>query len=56
MEPIFASLNTLQAKWWEIWMARIFGKKLVATDSGCTVTIYHWRGKSYMTDCLREEH
>ena len=56
MEPVFAAVETLKAKWCEIWLARIFGKKTVATDSGCTVTMYHWRGKSYLTNCVHEAH
>jgi len=50
-DPIFSAVETLRAKWWEIWLARIFGKKHVATDSDCTVTMYEWRGKRYLTNC-----
>jgi hypothetical protein len=52
MEPVFAAVETLKAKWWEIRLARIFGKKTIAADSGCIVTMHHWRGKSYLTNCV----
>lgn len=26
MEPVFAAVETMKAKWWELWLARIFGK------------------------------
>ena len=51
IDPIFAAVETLTAKRWEIWLARVFGVKCVAIDSGCTVTVHKWRGKSYLTNC-----
>lgn len=51
--PVFAAVETLKAKWWEIWLARIFGRKSVATDSGFTVTMHKWRGKIYLTSSVR---
>lgn len=45
-----AAVNTLSAKWWEIWLARLFGKKSTGVDSGCKVTVHKWRNKYYLTD------
>ena len=33
----------------EFLLARFFGKKFVAQDSGCEVTVHYWRGKKYIT-------
>ena len=45
-----ACLGTLGAKRSELWLARIFGKKVVTIDSGWKTTIRYWRGKSYLVD------
>ena len=55
-KPVFAAINTIKAKPFEILCARLFGKKIVSTDDSlhdnkCTITIYCWRGKSYLTKC-----
>jgi hypothetical protein len=52
--PVFAAIATLRATRLQLWMARLFGKKFVATDSGCVVTMHKWRGKFYLTDCREE--
>lgn len=55
LKPLFAAINTCEAGCWEILFAKLFGKKTVGNDAGCEVTVYHWRGKSYMTDCKKAE-
>jgi len=49
--PVFAALATLRASRLQVWMARLFGKKVTAEDSGCIVTMHKWRGKFYLTNC-----
>jgi hypothetical protein len=49
-EVFSSSIQSMRAKWWEIWLAIIFGKRCVETDSGMTVTMHYWRGKYYLTD------
>ncbi len=54
MDKVFtAATETIKAKWWELWLAQIFGKKSTATESGCTVTMHKWRGRYYLTHCVR---
>lgn len=53
-KPVFAALNTLRASRLTVLLARMFGRKSTVTDSGCTVTIYEWRGKMYLTDCKQD--
>lgn len=53
--PVFAALETLVAKRWDIWRAKIFGKKIVVTDGCCVVTMYRWRGKTYLTKCTENQ-
>jgi hypothetical protein len=52
--PVFTALNTLRASRFTVMLAKMFGQKRVAHDSGCTVTMYRWRGKWYLTDCKDE--
>jgi hypothetical protein len=54
-EPIIAALHTLKASWYELLLARMFGVKRVAQDSGGTVTMYYWRGKYYLTNWVDGE-
>jgi hypothetical protein len=49
------AMDTLAASRWTLIMARIFGKKFVGHDSGCTITMYRYRGKAYMTDFKEKE-
>ena len=49
--PVFPALNTLRASRFTVIMAKIFGKKRVVQDSGCTVTMHQWKGRWYLTDC-----
>jgi hypothetical protein len=50
--PYFSSaVNTINASWWTVTKAKLFGKKLVGKDGIYTVTMYAWRGKYYVTDC-----
>lgn len=51
--PVFAAIATMQASKVDLFIARIFGKKVVTTDSGCTVTMRIWRGKAYLAKCAR---
>ena len=48
------ALNTLQATWLELKLAKLFGKKAVGRDGNTVVTISQWRGKLYMLDCKTE--
>ena len=52
--PVFTALNTLRAGRFTVMLAKMFGQKSVAHDSGCTVTMHKWRGKWYLTDCKDE--
>lgn len=52
--PVFTALNTLRASRFTVMLAKMFGQKIVASDSGCTVTMHKWRGKWYLTDCKDE--
>lgn len=43
--------NTLKAKWWELWLAQLLGKKTYGQDDdGTEVTLSRWRGKYYLID------
>ena len=53
--PVFSALNTLRASRLEIFLAKLFGVKRVAQDSGCAVTMHYWRGKYYLTDCKHDD-
>ncbi len=52
-DPIFplAAVQTLKASRWTVWMARLFGEKIIGGDGTYRVVGYHWRGKMYVTDC-----
>jgi hypothetical protein len=52
-DPVFplAALNSLQASRWTIFMAKLFGEKVVGADGDYQVVAYKWRGKLYFTDC-----
>lgn len=39
----------LLAPWYIVLMARLFGEKRQAEDSGYKLTMYVWRGKFYVT-------
>ena len=54
--PVIAALATMRASNWTILFARLFGVKRVCEDSGCTVTMYAWRGKYYLTDWKEINH
>ena len=60
MDAFLSAVNTLKASRWDLFRARIFGKRFVGLDrsSGqtCVVSGYHWRGKWHMTDCEWEKH
>lgn len=49
-----AACNTIKASRWTLFMARLFGQKVVAIDDWggkrTLVTGYRWRGVLYMTD------
>lgn len=47
--------NTLLAPTWKIWLAVLFGKKSVGSDSGCTITCYRYKGITYVTDVKLEQ-
>ncbi len=48
-----AAVNSLKATGWEIFLARLFGKKTVVTEIGMRVTTHWYRGKHYLTGCKR---
>ena len=50
-EPIIAAIETMRASWLQVRLAILFGKKYVAQDGDTIVTIYQWRGVSYLTEC-----
>jgi len=45
-----AALNNLDASWTTFTLARLFGKKVVADDSGMKVTMKYWKGKFYLME------
>lgn len=47
-----AALETMNAKWWQIRLAKLLGRKHVARceTTGYEVTTYQWRGRTYFTD------
>lgn len=47
--------NTLKASNWQLFKARWLGKKHVGHDSGCTVTIYEYKGIAYLIGCKHDE-
>ena len=55
MNFVGPAFSTLKAPTWKIWLARIFGRKAVACDSGMRVTTYRWRGTTYITDCRSDQ-
>lgn len=42
-----AAVNTVAAKKWELFMARVWGRKIMAYDVGCKITLYCRKGKMY---------
>jgi hypothetical protein len=59
-EHFGAACNTLAAGRIEMLLAKLFGKKYTATDKwgndeGCTLTLYRWRGKLYLTNFARAD-
>jgi hypothetical protein len=36
------------ASWWTLYRARLFGRKKVGRDDGMKVTMYQWRGITYV--------
>lgn len=40
----------------QLWLARLFGKKVIHTNEGYRVVAYKWRGKLYLTDAGMLEH
>lgn len=34
--------------WWMFCLARIFGERRIGYDSGIKITVYSWRGISYV--------
>lgn len=47
-------LNTMKVGGLTIFFAKTFGRKTVARDQGCSVTIHRFMGKSYITDVKKE--
>lgn len=45
-----AAVHTLTAPQWKLWLARLFGKRVVGMDGKDTVICYHWRGRVYLSD------
>ena len=47
-----AALNTLNARWWKLWLARLFGVTSVGRCdvTGREITTSVWRGKTYIVD------
>lgn len=56
-EHFKAACNTMVASRWQIWLARILGRKVVGVDiwagERSEVTMYEWRGKFYLTNVKR---
>jgi hypothetical protein len=40
----------LVAPWWEMWGARMFGKRHESRDGNARIVYFAWRGKIYVTD------
>lgn len=55
MKAFQASINTLNAGWIELRLAKLFGKKSTHQDSGCIVTLSKWRGKFYLINSEKVE-
>lgn len=34
--------------WWNFYLARVFGKKVIQCDFGIKLTMYCWRGRVYV--------
>jgi hypothetical protein len=56
--PFKAAVNTLKASRFKVWLAIVFGKKVIvvdegANDYGCEVTMHKFRGTYYLTDYRR---
>jgi len=45
-----AAFAGMRASRWELFFAKLLGKKVTGFDAGCTVVGYRWRGKLYMTE------
>lgn len=43
-------LHVRTSSWWERFMARLFGKKIVAVDGDYQITVYRWRNTFHVTD------
>ena len=54
-EKLIAKLQAIPsfervAPWWEILLAKLFGRKAVHRAEGIKTTLYHWRGITYVID------
>jgi hypothetical protein len=44
----FADLKMPVAPWWEMWLARLFGRRIGGTDGTFCIVAYAWRGHKYI--------
>lgn len=49
------ALRTIEASRWLMFKVKLFGEQLMSTDKGMSVTLYRYKGKSYLTD-FKETH
>lgn len=46
--PQIAAIRTIAATGLTLWLAQLFGKRVVHSDNGVTLTMARWRGKFYI--------
>lgn len=44
-----AQMEVYRAPFYMFWLARLFGRRHIGTSDGYGVTMYHWRGRFYVT-------
>lgn len=50
---LLQAANTLNAKWYTLWLARFFGTHYEGRDGTTVVKMVEWRGRSYLLDVER---
>jgi hypothetical protein len=49
-----AAIRTLHASRWEVFKARLFGRRFTGEDNGHTIVGHEYGGKFYLTDYRKE--
>jgi len=54
--PCVYDNQIIYSKWWELLLARIFGRHVQVSDDECLVTGYLWGERMYITGIVHNEN